>query len=191
LDKGDTSEREVEELSQTVIDISNTSKDTTDEVKIKFKSDIPVLDTALNVPSDLEQEARAILSPDPDGSSGEIVFSSPYLKSSKPYKDRVELTVLTCGRPRVKVTGGGRDWKAYYASIEDRKRETERRMAFVTNLVGTLITILTILAALAWNGLSWRKGVLAGFLLAGIVGFLANRILWRWGLAPIRAFFKP
>jgi len=41
-----------------------------------------------------------------------------------------------------------------------------------------------------WNGITC-KGILVGFLLAGIVGFLANRILWKSGVTPIRAFFKP
>jgi hypothetical protein len=192
LDKGEASERQVEELSQTVIDISNTSKDTIDEVNIKFKFDVPVLGMALDLPSDLEEEARAVVSREPDGLIREIVFSTPYLNSSKTYKDRVELTVLTSDRPTVKVTGGGRDWKVYYVSIKDRQREIARRIAIVTNLlVGASITTLIVLPALAWNGLSWRKGVILGFFLAGIVGFLQNRILWRWGLAPMRAFFKP
>jgi hypothetical protein len=43
---------------------------------------------------------------------------------------------------------------------------------------------------IAWNGITW-KGILVGFLLAGIVGFLANRILWKSGVTPIRAMFKP
>jgi len=33
--------------------------------------------------------------------------------------------------------------------------------------------------------------ILLGFVLAGIVGFTANQILWRHGLGPIRSFFKP
>jgi len=41
-----------------------------------------------------------------------------------------------------------------------------------------------------WNGITW-KGILVGFLLAGIVGFVMNQILWKWGLGPIRAFFRP
>jgi zinc transporter ZupT len=40
------------------------------------------------------------------------------------------------------------------------------------------------------NDITW-KGILVGFLLAGIVGFVINQILWRWGLGPIRAFFRP
>ena len=43
---------------------------------------------------------------------------------------------------------------------------------------------------IAWNGITF-KGVLVGFLLAGVIGFLANRILWKLGLTPIHAFFKP
>ena len=43
---------------------------------------------------------------------------------------------------------------------------------------------------IAWNGITF-KGVLVGFLLAGVIGFLANRILWKAGLTPIHTFFKP
>lgn len=41
-----------------------------------------------------------------------------------------------------------------------------------------------------WNEITC-KGILVGFALAGIIGFLANRILWKSGLTPIHAFFKP
>lgn len=41
-----------------------------------------------------------------------------------------------------------------------------------------------------WDGVTC-KGILVGFLLAGIIGFLANRILWKFGVKPIRAFFQP
>ena len=40
------------------------------------------------------------------------------------------------------------------------------------------------------SDITW-KGILVGFLLAGIVGFVMNQILWKWGLGPIRAFFRP
>ncbi|GEM_PF-1547334 len=43
---------------------------------------------------------------------------------------------------------------------------------------------------ITWNGITF-KGVLLGFLLAGVIGFLANRILWKAGIGGIRAFFKP
>jgi len=188
-DKGKMSEREVEKLSQTIIDISNTSKDTIDDVKIKFEFNVPIIETALNVPSELQDdEVRVILSPASNSSSREIIFSTPYLNSSKLYKETVELTVLTSGEPKVKVTGGGRDWKAYYMSIDDRQREAERRI-YITSLTVTSIAILAFSLGPAWSGLS-LKGILVGFLLAGIVGFLANRILWRWGLALMRPFFK-
>ena len=35
------------------------------------------------------------------------------------------------------------------------------------------------------------QGILLGFVLAGVVGFTLNQILWQQGLGPIRAFFKP
>jgi hypothetical protein len=47
-----------------------------------------------------------------------------------------------------------------------------------------------MLPNIPWNGITC-KGILAGFMLAGIVGFLANRILWKSGVTPICAFFKP
>ena len=43
---------------------------------------------------------------------------------------------------------------------------------------------------ITWNGITF-KGVLLGFLLAGVIGFFANRILWKAGIGGIRAFFKP
>ena len=43
---------------------------------------------------------------------------------------------------------------------------------------------------ITWNGIT-VKGVLLGFLLAGVIGFFANRILWKAGIGSIRAFFKP
>ena len=43
---------------------------------------------------------------------------------------------------------------------------------------------------IAWNGITFN-GIVVGFVLAGIVGFLANRILWKSGVGPIRTFFKP
>jgi hypothetical protein len=203
LDKGKASERGVEELSQTVIEISNTSRDTIDDIEIKLKFDVSVLDTALDVPSDLEEKARIGVSLGSDGLSGEIVFSSPYLKSFKTYKDKVALTVLTSGRPTaLEVGGGGRDWKAYYISIEDKQREFERRTAIVRDLVGALATVTILLFVLgsasvrqanaqqANAQLTW-KGILVGFLLAGIVGFVMSYMLWAWGLGPIRASLKP
>lgn len=198
LDKGKASERGVEELSQTVIEISNTSRDTIDDIEIKLKFDVSVLDTALDVPSDLEEKARIGVPLGSDGLSGEIVFSSPYLKSFKTYKDKVALTVLTSGRPTaLEVGGGGRDWKAYYISIEDKQREFERRTAIVRDLVGALATVTTLLFVLgsasvrqADAQLTW-KGILVGFLLAGIVGFVMSYMLWAWGLGPIRASLRP
>jgi hypothetical protein len=197
LDKGEASEREVEELSQTVIEISNTSRDTIDDIEIKLKFDVSVLDTALDVPSDLEEKARIGVSLGSDGLSGEIVFSTPYLKSFKTYKDKVELTALTSGRPTtLEVGGGGRDWKAYYTSIEDKQRELERRRNIVMGFVGAL-AIVTILLALEFAGVGrvdtqvTLKGILVGFLLAGVVGFVMSRMLWVGGLGPIRAFFRP
>jgi hypothetical protein len=197
LDKGEASEREAEELSQTVIDISNTSRDTIDDIKIKLKFDVPVLDTALDVPSDLEENARTSVSLGSDGLSGEIVFTTPYLKSFKTYKDKVKLTVLTSGRPTaLEVGGGGRDWKAYYKSIEDKRRELERRSALVTGFAGLLASVTTLVVlgsadvGQADADLTWT-GILVGFLLAGIVGFAMSRMLWAWGLGPIRAFFRP
>jgi len=44
--------------------------------------------------------------------------------------------------------------------------------------------------SIPWNGITC-KGILVGFLLAGIAGYLANRILWKSGVTPIGAFFKP
>ena len=41
-----------------------------------------------------------------------------------------------------------------------------------------------------WDDIT-LKGILVGFLLAGVIGFLANRLLWVHGLHPILAFFKP
>jgi len=193
LDKGEASEREVEELSQTVIQISNTSRDTIDDIEIKLKFDVPVLDTALDVPPGLEEKARTGISLGSDSSSGEIVFLTPYLNSFKTYRDKVELTVLTSGRPTaLEVGGGGRDWKAYYKSIEDKQRELERRSNIVMGFVGALATA-TILLALEFAGVTQGtlRGILVGFLLAGIVGFVMNQILWKWGLGPIRAFFRP
>jgi hypothetical protein len=40
------------------------------------------------------------------------------------------------------------------------------------------------------SDITW-KGILVGFLLAGIAGFVTTQILWRRGLGPIRAFFRP
>lgn len=40
------------------------------------------------------------------------------------------------------------------------------------------------------SDITW-KGILVGFLLAGIVGFVMSRMLWAGGLGPIRAFFRP
>ncbi len=34
-------------------------------------------------------------------------------------------------------------------------------------------------------------GILLGFVLAGITGFILNQILWQQGLGPIRSFFEP
>ena len=47
-----------------------------------------------------------------------------------------------------------------------------------------------MLPRIPWDGVT-GKGILAGFLLAGIVGFFANRILWQSGVRPVRAFFRP
>ncbi len=47
-----------------------------------------------------------------------------------------------------------------------------------------------MLPGIPWDGVTC-KGILVGFLLAGIIGFLANRILWKSGVKPIRAFFQP
>ena len=43
---------------------------------------------------------------------------------------------------------------------------------------------------ITWDGIT-LEGVLVGFLLAGAVGFLASRILWKAGIGGIRAFFRP
>jgi NO-binding membrane sensor protein with MHYT domain len=40
------------------------------------------------------------------------------------------------------------------------------------------------------SDITW-KGILVGFLLAGIVGYVMSRMLWAGGLGPVRAFFKP
>ena len=47
-----------------------------------------------------------------------------------------------------------------------------------------------MLPRIPWDGVT-GKGILVGFLLAGIVGFFANRILWQSGVRPVRAFFRP
>jgi hypothetical protein len=39
------------------------------------------------------------------------------------------------------------------------------------------------------SDITW-KGILVGFVLAGIAGFVATQILWKRGLGPIRAFFR-
>jgi len=41
-----------------------------------------------------------------------------------------------------------------------------------------------------WDGVTC-KGILVGFLVAGIIGYLANRILWKSGVTPVLAFFRP
>jgi hypothetical protein len=35
------------------------------------------------------------------------------------------------------------------------------------------------------------RGIVLGFVLAGIVGYTLNRFLWKQGLGPVHAFFKP
>mgnify|MGYP005851169387 CR=1 FL=1 len=47
-----------------------------------------------------------------------------------------------------------------------------------------------MLPNIPWNGIT-GKGILVGFLLAGIIGYLANHILWKSGVKPVGAFFKP
>jgi len=195
LHKGMRGEEQIDKLSQLRVRISNTTRETINNVVLRFffKPPIPrILDHKLDPPREMlgrDDPPHCQL----ESESQTLVVSLPYLKSSDVYgeKQNATLTLLADGAPRIDdVIGGGPDWAAQYLSGEDRFKQEARQFGF--RLIMIMIAAFTIFITTMWAlypylsrvlSFSLRdliSGVIIGFIFAGIVGNFYIKILQRW-----------
>ena len=195
LDKEADGGEQIDNLSQLTIAIFNISRETIDNIELRFFFDLRrarLLNIEFYPPEEMQWQ-------DDDSplfqlvSESQIRVSLPYLNPFKVYRQKAILTVLADGYPPItKVVSGGRDWKAQYLSY--REHLEQMRPRFGLRLIGTVTAVFIAFAIISWaflaylspalslsSGSLFTSGVIMGFIFAGIFGRILGRFLWQWG----------
>jgi len=197
LDKEAEGGEQIANLSQLAMEIFNTSRETIDNIELRFFFDlreVRLLNIEFYPPEEMQWQ-------DDDSplfqleSESRIRVSLPYLNPFKVYRQKAILTVLADGYPRItKVVGGGRDWKVQYLSYEERLKQMRPR--FSLRAIGTLTAVFIAFVIINWAFLAYLSpalslssdsqfisGVIMAFIFAGVFGRISTRLLFQQGRA--------
>lgn len=195
LDKEADGGEQINNLSQLTMLISNMSRETIDNIELRFFFDLRrarLLNIEFHPPEEMQWQ-------DDDSplyqlvSESQIRVSLPYLNPFKVYGEEAVLRVLADGYPSItKVVGGGRDWKVQYLSYRQQLEQMSPRLSL--RLIGTVTAVFIAFAIISWafsaylspalslsSGSLFSSGVIMGFIFAGILGRISTRLLWQPG----------